>query len=223
MGTLNKPIVAWSHSALATYESCPKKYYHLKVLKDFKESFDNPAALEGKANHKHFEDRMVKGAKLPMELMHHEKYLAQILAAPGDQYGEQRLALNGQFEPTGFFDRDCYGRAIIDYMKVNGENAIIIDWKFGKMKDDFAQLKLFAAFASVFMPEVNNFTCLFYWAKEKQFTKEKYHRDDLPQLWNEILPRVHSLEAAIKTTDFPAKTSGLCKRYCPITSCPHCG
>ena len=31
-----KPIT-WSYSSLALYQQCPKKYYHLKVVRDIKE------------------------------------------------------------------------------------------------------------------------------------------------------------------------------------------
>ena len=30
-------LPAWSFSSIKTFEQCPKKYYHLKVAKDFKE------------------------------------------------------------------------------------------------------------------------------------------------------------------------------------------
>jgi len=33
---MSKPIT-WSYSSLALYQQCPKKYYHLKVVKDIKE------------------------------------------------------------------------------------------------------------------------------------------------------------------------------------------
>lgn len=216
-----KPI-AWSHSALDSFATCPKRHYHVKVKKDFKETF-GPEADYGKMVHKAFEDYLLKNKKLPMDLQHHAKILDKLKAAPGEKYGEQQLAITPEYDPTGWFDNDVWSRAIIDYMLIHENKAKIFDWKTGKIKDDFDQLKLFILFISIFRPEVDEFTAAYYWTKGKQFTTFKATRADLPQLWNELLPKVRKFEIAHKTTDFPAKESGLCKRYCPVLTCPHNG
>jgi hypothetical protein len=221
MRASKKPI-AWSYSAINSYETCPKKHYHTRVKKDFKEEFGG-AALEGSVNHDHFEKYMIYDTPLPLDLMHHKKFLDPLKKANGAAFGEQKLAINPLYEPTGFFDDDVYARAIVDYMKVSKDIAVIVDWKFGKRKDDFTQLQLFAAFVSVFLPQVNTFRVGFYWAKEKKYLWEIITRDEIMEVWNGILPRVHALETAIKTTDFPPTESGLCKKYCPVTTCPHNG
>ena len=48
---MTKPIT-WSYSSLALYQQCPKKYYHLKVVKDIKEPLSE-AITFGNANSKH--------------------------------------------------------------------------------------------------------------------------------------------------------------------------
>ena len=60
---MNKQV-AWSHSALNTFTTCPKKYWHEKIKKDvpFTES---DASRYGKEVHKAFEDYIGKGTKLP--------------------------------------------------------------------------------------------------------------------------------------------------------------
>lgn len=223
MPTPSKPIIAWSHSALETFEQCPKKFYHLKIKKDFKESF-NAEADDGKAAHKSFEDRLLHGKKLPLHLMHHEPMLKKIKDAPGDHFGEQRLALNSDFQPTGFFDADVYGRSIVDYMIVHEDTCLIFDWKFGKMKPDDKQLRLFIGFASVFFPEVTRFVASYYWAKDKKFTRMLAMRDQLNrEVWHGVSERVGALELAVKTSDFPPIQNGLCKHYCPIKTCQYNG
>jgi hypothetical protein len=219
----SKPIIAWSHSALDTFDLCPKKFYHTKLKKDFKESF-NSAADYGQQAHKHFEDRLLLGKKLPLDLMQHETFLARIAAAPGDKYGEQKLAINNRYEPTGFFDSDVYGRAVVDYMIVHKHTCLIFDWKFGKMKDEDDQLRLFIGFASIFFPEVTDFVASYYWAKDKCFTRLAAKREELTNaVWHGVTQKVQRLELAVKTTDFPPRPNGLCKKYCPVTTCPHNG
>ena len=40
-------LKTWSYSAATTYEECPKKYYHLYVVKDIKQDGNSPALLFG--------------------------------------------------------------------------------------------------------------------------------------------------------------------------------
>lgn len=217
-----KPF-AWSWSALDMFEQCPKKYYHLKVKKDFREDFSGEVAEYGNRAHKAFELFFDKDKPLPMDLKHHLKRIEKIKQAPGAQYVEQKLALTRKFEPTGYFDSDVWVRGQADYGKIKDTTAIIFDWKFGKMKDVPDQLELMAAMFLAFNEEVDVVIASFYWAQDKQFVPYRLERKDLVRIWNKFLPRVDKVETAIKTTDFPAKTSGLCKRYCPVLSCPHNG
>lgn len=215
--------MAWSHSALDAYNTCPKRYYHVSIKRDFKEDFGAEADYGSKA-HKFFEDYLIRGKALPLDLFHHKRFLDQLKNAPGEQFGEQKLGLTADFAPTGFFDSDIWGRAIIDYLKVKGNTAVIVDHKFTKkIKDDTQQLLIFILFTAAYFPEVKKFHAMFYWAKQKKFTAVQHTREDLPALWNGIIPRIRNLEKAQANCEFPPKESGLCKKYCPVTSCPHNG
>ena len=43
-------MTAWSYSSLNTFKQCPKKYYHLKVVKDIKDK-GNDATIYGQEVH----------------------------------------------------------------------------------------------------------------------------------------------------------------------------
>lgn len=213
---------AWSYSSLTSFETCPKQWWHYRVKRDVKES--KSAATEyGSEVHKHFENRLIKGKALPLDLKHHEKVLAKLAAAPGESYPEQKLAINRDFQPTGFFDDDVWCRAIIDFVKVNGDRAIIVDHKTGKMKDGFEQVEHQALMFLAYVPEVVNFTAGYYWTKTKRLPTTKFTADQAPELWNKFLPRVEQMEYMVKHDEFPARQNGLCKRYCAVKSCPHNG
>lgn len=216
-------IIQWSHSSLDLFETCPKKYYHLKIAKDFKEEFSGPAAEEGIRVHKAFEDRLLKGKPLPADLQRHEEVLAKIESRTGVGYPEQQLAVTRDFELTDWFNKKVFGRAVIDYIKIFGETALILDWKTGKQHDDFRQLQLFAAFASIKFPEVKHFTTGYYWTQSKKITKLEVSKSELIPIWREQLVRVNNCQKATNTLDFPAKTSGLCKKHCIVTSCIYNG
>ena len=216
---------AWSFSALNAFETCPKKYWHEKIGKTVKEK-KSSAADYGVMAHKKFENRLLKGTKLPLDLRHHEIKLAKLAKAPGEGMPEQKLAINDRFQPTGFFDRDVWCRAIIDYAKHNGRHILIIDHKFGKMNTKpsrFDQVDLMAGMIVCHLPEVETLTGAYYWAKEKKFMSKKYRVDDMPQVWANFLPRVNAMQDAIANDEFPARPSGLCKNYCSVKTCPHCG
>lgn len=213
----------WSFSALQSYEMCPKKYWHVSLKKDVKEP-PNQAGEYGQSAHKHFENRVIIGTPLPLDLRHHEKTLAKFVAAPGVGMGEQKLAINAEFELTGYFDNDVWCRTIIDYCKVNGSHAVIADWKFGKTKEDeYDQLDLMACFMFIAMPELETITGLYYWAKDKKIDPQKYTRSNTAGIWNSLLPRVDDLEEAKRTTTFPPKPGFLCKNWCWVDSCPYKG
>lgn len=184
---------------------------------------ETEATAYGKQVHKHFENRLVKKKALPLDLRHHEKVMARLYDAKGKGYGEQKLAINRNFEPTGYFDNDVWFRAILDYMKIYGQNAVVVDHKTGKMKDNFDQIELASAALLAHDPNIQHITALFYWTKDKIITKTKIHRSDLSEIWSKFLPRVEQLENAYETTNFPAKPNPLCKKYCGVKSCPHYG
>lgn len=215
-----KPF-AWSFSALTRYENCPKQYFHLNVAKDFKDE-DSDFAADGKIVHDGMYNRVVKGKPLPLPLRQHEKLAAKFAAAPGEKHGEMKLALNRQFEPVDFFAPDAWVRAIIDLLIIRGSRAIIVDWKTGKVKDDFTQLMLTAGVLSRYMPEIDHFTLVYVWLKSREVTQKSTTLSKLASMWNELLPRVATIQRAIRTTTFPARESGLCK-YCPVRTCPHYG
>lgn len=217
---MTKPF-AWSYSALGRYENCPKQYFHINLKKDVKDEYgDSEAGAEGNAIHAALFRRVINGDPLPLAFRMYEGLAARLAATPGEKHGEQKLALNRDFEPTEFFASDVYLRVIIDLAIVQGTHAIVIDYKTGKVKPDFTQLSMSAAVLSQYMPELKTFDLAFFWLKHKNISRELYTKHDFKKVWSELLPRASRLELAIKTTDFPAKPSGLC-RYCPVKSCPN--
>jgi hypothetical protein len=215
----NKKEFAWSFSALTRYENCPKQYYHLSVAKDFKDE-DSEYAADGKVVHEGMFARVVKNKPLPLPIRHLESMAKPFADAEGEKHGEMKLALNRKFEPVAWFADDTWVRAVVDLLIIRENKAIIVDWKTGKVKDDFTQLRLTAAILSRYMPELDFFTLVYVWVNKKQVTKKTATLSMHTLLWNELLPRVSKIERAIRETTFPARPSGLC-RWCPVRSCPH--
>lgn len=219
--TTSKPI-AWSYSRLTNYEQCPKKFWHLSVQKDTKEG-ESEAMRYGNLVHKALEKRIAAGKPLPEQLGHLEPLVAKFANAAGEKHAELQLAINRDFKPTGWFDRDTWGRAIIDLAIISGERALIVDWKTGKISDDFTQQQVAACLFFIFHPEVEHMDLMYYWIKDKKPTTKSLSREDTKHVWSAVLRRIKKYTQAHELVDFPPRPSGLCKKHCPVTSCPYNG
>lgn len=209
---------AWSHSALKSYEMCPKKHWHTRIKKDFQEDWGD-ATSYGDEVHKAMDVRLKHKKELPLGMRHLEEYALSIEKAPGELYTEQRLALNAEFQPTGYFDNDVWVRGQLDVAKVRGSRCVVFDYKTGRRRDDFDQLALMAALMLCHEPKLEVVATAFIWIKDKAVVPRKYRRDELAAIWNTFLPRVNRMELAFKTDDWPAKQNGLCRKHCPVTTC----
>lgn len=218
----SKPMT-WSHSALTAFETCPRKYYHIKVAKDTQDP-PGEAALWGQTVHKHLEERAKNGVPLPESLQYCEPIVNQIISRDGKRIVEEQIALTRNLTPTGWFAKDVWCRGIVDIGIVNEKNAVLLDWKTGKRKPDNDQMQLFAGFAFKKWPWVEKITTAFVWLKDNKTDKQVFKRDEHEsQIWQEVMPRVTRMEQAYEKDSWPAKPSGLCRNYCPVRSCEFCG
>ena len=213
---------SWSYSQLKNFETCPKRYYHYNVLKDVKEP-ESAQLIEGNNVHKALELRIKNNESLPLGMGQYEPMMARLAAAPGKIYSEQKLALTSTFQPTAYFNRQAWFRTVIDYAAINPPNAVILDYKTGKVAEDTTQLQLMAVTLFAADPKVDRVKAGLMFLAHDQIEREEYVRDDVMEIWGEILPRVRAVEKARASKEYPPRPSGLCKRYCAVSSCPHHG
>ena len=216
------PDRPWSFSLLDAYELCPKKYDAEKRSKTVAE-LSNEKQQYGTYAHKCFELRMRRGAKLPLDMTHHEPMLQQLCDYPGEKLTEQRMALTRDLKPTGFFDSDVWVRGLADLLIVNEKQhkLVAVDYKFGRMKDSFDQLDLMVAIAFRLVKGLKHALGLFYWAGDKKFTRKLYDEDSTLRVWENIMPRVQQFQEAHRTGTFPARPNFLCRKHCPVTGCKY--
>ena len=222
---MNKPV-AWSYSSLSAFETCPKRYYLTKVSKEVKEP-QTEATLWGNQVHKALELRLTKRQALPSGMETFEP-LAQTIAdkAKGGMLeAEQKMALTKSFAPTTWFSKDVWVRGITDFTITKGDKVFIGDWKTGKPTPNSAQLMLTAAMTMHQKPYVNTVINAFVWLKTGSISHEVFTREDIPKIWQEFIPRVNRLESAMAESKWPARPSGLCRKWCPVGKklCEHCG
>jgi len=216
-----KPF-AWSYSKLKNFEACPKKHYHVDILKDCRED-ESEQLTYGNELHKAIAERIDKKKPLPLPYTFMEDWAKKVENGPGILLVEQKLAITKDFKKTGYFDRDVWFRGVADVLRVAGKVALVLDWKTGKIVEDSVQLALTAQCIFSHYPEVMKVRSEFIWLKEEATTRGDFSRDDMTGLWAGLYPRVESMVVAANTTTYPAKPGGLCRRYCPVTKCPHHG
>lgn len=212
--------MAWSYSRLSSYETCPRKYWNENVGKTipFRETEE---MSYGKDWHKAAELYVKRGTQLPLHMRHWEPTLKMFKDAPGEKVIEQQIALNAQWQPVEWFAKDAWLRVKSDLTIINGKEAVQFDYKTGKVRDDFTQLRLNSAVTFHLAPEIETITHAFLWIKSKQVTKEKMTKEQVPEFWSNMLPRVARYQQAHDDQNFPPRPGFLCKGYCEVKTCQY--
>jgi RecB family exonuclease len=214
---------SWSYSKLKNYRTCPKRYYLIDILKKYKEDFTGEALAWGDQVHKAFEKAVKDGTKFPKGMEQFEEAAARLRAVKGKIMVEQKLAIKKDLTPCDWFDKEAWFRGIADYLAVNGKVALAIDYKTGKILEDSEQLALLAECVFSHYPEVEAVRAEFWWLKDDAATPAVFYRNKRQETWRRVLPEVMILEKAHVETNFPATQSGLCRKHCIVTECPHNG
>lgn len=207
-----KPL-AHSYSAIKQYENCPKQYYMQRITKEVKASFGE-ASIYGNRIHEQLELRLKGEADLPDESLKYEALAVAFASLEGELVAEQEMTLNKNLEPTGWWSKDAWLRSKLDVIVINGDYAVVADWKTGKHRPDFTQLEMFALQTFVHYPQVNTVKSTFIWLKDMITDSETYSRSQAPALWEKLMSRINRIENSLKKDQWPAKPSGLCP-WCP--------
>lgn len=223
---MSKPFtpLPWSYTMLTSFETCPRKFKLTKVTKEVKEDF-GPQAGEGIKIHNALEKYGTGQAALPSEYVQYKPLVDKVLSANGEKRFEYKFGITQSLQPTRFFADDAWYRGALDVVVIRGNHGVVLDWKNGKRKTDIDQLKLFAAAAFSLVPQFETVTTGYVWLTANKVDPEKFTREDSPKIWQEFAIRVHRMEQAVATNNFPPNPSGLCKNYCPVgrSRCEHCG
>ncbi len=212
---------AWSHSALESYENCPRQHQATKVLKRFP-FVDSKEMAWGREVHKHFENFLLHATPLPADLVIHQGFLEGFKAQPGELAGEERIALDTQLRACGYFAKDVqvWYRGQVDGRKRDRARGFshIGDWKTGKLKTDYTQLKSFAMWEFLTQPDIHTVKAEYYWTQTRGTNGETYVREQLPEILEFFRVKLVRFADAYINDVWPPKQSGLCG-WCPVTDC----
>jgi len=212
---------AWSYSSIKTFDQCPKKYFHLKVLKDVKDE-PGEAADYGTAVHEAAELFITQGTPIPEKFSFMRPIVEPLVRKQGTKYAEIKIGVTEGLEPCGFFDEYVWYRGIADLLIVNGSKAWLVDYKTGKNAKyaDIKQLDLLAGAVFVHFPEVQTINSALLYVVSQEMPRKIHHRQHLPTYMGVFDDQLDRLEAAKENGVWNANPSGLCG-WCPVESCPH--
>lgn len=214
----------WSYSSIKTFDQCAKKYYHLRVAKDYVDE-GSEATHYGNEVHAAAEAFFKTGTPIP------EKYAvirpsAEAMAVrPGIKHAELKLGVRKDgdtFRPCGFFDAGVWWRGIVDLLLVNGRRAMMIDWKTGKSARyaDTKQLDLMAGAVFAHFPDVEKIASALAFVVSGEFVPKVHVRERQADYMGVFDTQLARLAAAHENDVWNASPSGLCG-WCPVLECPH--
>jgi hypothetical protein len=227
---------SWSFSKKKNFDTCPKRYYEIDIQKNFTEdtaqlTWGNEvhkglaaACLHGAGIPSSGKGRdMVVAAPLPDTMKLYKPWVDVVVRAPGTLKVEEKYAITRDFQQTPYFAPNVWYRGICDILKLNGKDATALDWKTGGVKHNSVQLMLMATCIFIHYPQIETVKTRFIWLQDECTTRDEWRRDSIMSEWNSLIPEVNAMEQAQKTLTFPPKPSGLCRKYCPVTSCVYHG
>lgn len=221
--------IALSYSRLSTYENCPKKFKLQYLDKAFPDDSDNPNFVRGNRVHEQLEHYVMwlnagKSFDKP-PLCNEAKNVIPIIDKVHDQYTsvlpEQQLCIDKNWNKIGWFDKQAYYRAILDVIAFMDTQALILDYKTGKVREYNqygGQLHLNAAMLFAVEPTIQHITVAYLFVDHKQTIKVDFTRDQFDEFQNYFIDRHDTVNSE---TDWEPKINKYCK-WCPATreQCP---
>lgn len=217
--------ITWSHSALKNFETCPRQYHELKVLRKYKQQ-DTEQIVYGKELHKAAELYVLDGTPIPPQFAFMQPMLDALLEKPGDKHPELEMGMTVDLNACGFKDDSVWVRGVADLAIVNEDEGVawVCDYKSGSDKyPDKGQLDLMALMLFAKFPGIERVNSALLFVVRNTIVKHKTLRDDAHRLWEDYRGRVALIEAAHSSGVWNPKQSGLCKRYCPVITCEYNG
>lgn len=220
-------MVALSYSRLKMFRDCPRKFYHMSVApkgsEDYLSDFQGKQGREGSKLHRVFEMRIKHNRALDPEFANFEPILKPIAdgAAGAEITVEQPWAWTAELEECDWFSKQAWFRVKCDLTVIHPERARMCDWKSGKVYVDTFQLKINSAFLMLRRPTVQTVDAELYWLNHDDITRETYFREEVPEIFDEILAEAAKIEKNKVLSYWPEKPGNLCA-WCPVNAAGRC-
>ncbi len=219
-------ITPWSFSKIKAFEQCPKKFYHLKIAKDYSEP-ETDAMYYGTAFHEAAEEYVRDNVPLPPQFDYAKGALDALNAKRGKKLCEYKMGLTENLEPCDFFADDVWFRGVADLIILDeeAETAWVIDYKTGRNARyaDKGQLELMALATFKHFPDIKFVRGGLMFVVSNELIKDSYALSAQGGLWEKWLGDFSRMESAFENNSWNTNPSGLCRAHCVVLECPHNG
>ena len=218
--------IKWSYSGIKLFEQCPRKYFHLRVLKDIVEP-ETEAMLYGTRFHESAENYLKSDVPLIPAFAFAKPVLDNLKQINGEKLCEYEMGITEDLQPCAFDAENVWFRGIADLLILDREKgeARVIDYKTGKSAKyaDPDQLELMALCVFKHFPEIKKVKGGLLFVVCNAFIKGSYDATNQDMLWSKWVKSHSRIKIAYDNDVWNPKPSGLCKKHCSVTSCSHNG
>ena len=216
------PRFTWSPSKLSQFETCPYQFAAGAYYKTMPYQ-ETEATRWGIRVHAAAEDYMNgKPVTDPEGFKLVEKWVKYFATIEGERFVEHKMGVDRGLKPAEWDDAE--GRMILDLgvLKPDG-HLILVDWKTGKQKSDETQMRIYSLIMALRFPEVQKISYRYIWVKNDAATGGELLRSELGAVAKNLLEKIGVVRTAWEHENFPQTRNGLCRAWCGVTECPHCG
>jgi len=212
--------VTWSHSSLKDYEGCARRYHEVKILKKYPFQ-ETEATRYGTQLHLAAEEHIRDDKPLPPQFAFIQPTLDALKKKPGRKLAEQKMALDEELCPVGWFDKKVWVRGIADLLIVDDENltAWVVDYKTGNNKyPDREQLVLMSLMVFRHYPHIREVKSALLFVVKEDMVKHSMSIDEAEAEWWKYRERVGRIAASMEADVWNPTRTPLCG-WCPVKSC----
>ena len=212
---MNLPIL--SHTFLSNYENCPRKAWHMYIARDLPWEEATKEMIAGREVHE-LADKSLKN-NLP-QLAPDPVTTEYILNSDGIKEYEHKMAIteagsacNWQVDMTWF-------RGIADVSIVAPPNALILDWKTGKKREDPTELEGFALLLKAHYPNLEYIGGAYVWLNHGGMGALHDLSRAPEKAYRRIKNQWEGLKARPLEKEWNATPNALCG-WCRVKTCEH--
>lgn len=218
--------IPWSFSGLMTFEECPFRFLHERLLKTVPYT-ETPKIRAGKKAHSQLERRLNLGTRLPSTLAHMEDLIVKIedmKSRGASVFAERKLGFTRDGRCTDYFSGEGIWLRVVADVTIETKRAVkVLDWKNGKSEyAKHEQLEVTNMAMLMSNPSLRKATSKFQFLQKEHVPPEpielETERGELPDLVEEYTNRADALAAA-KNDDHWPKFPGSGCRWCPVKRC----
>ena len=220
-------LIPWSYSKLKAFETCPKQFYHMKILKEYP-VVESDAMRYGTDVHLACEEYIRDNKPLPKKYEYVLPTLEALKRKKGKKLCEYELGLTEDLQPCGFKDKDVWFRGIADLVILNEEDKLawVVDYKTGKSARyaDKNQLELMALAVFKHFPNIKRVNGGLLFVVSKDLITDTYTRHPREQeITTKYLNKFSQMVIASDNNVWNPNPSGLCRAWCEVLECAHNG